>query len=185
MFNLELLDKNKMYSGVSYNDDSVIFSPAYLIKLSGWKVLQDYKYLNIKFEDIPTHSFALVYRDFDWWVYESHIKTGVHKIKAWVWLYDVSRFELFEDELDIKKLKEKIGCGYGTIDIGAFFVDFIKSKPSWIHKLDHGLFCTEYIGLCQVNSILKHFYKLENYYELQPIHHLIALRERKAVNIKS
>ena len=179
-FNINFLDKNKTYSGLVFQKEANLFKhrPSFFIQISGGKVARElgYKY---KLSEIPSHSFMLVYEDFDWWVYESHFKTGVHREKLWVWAYNEvgSYIEVFEDELFLSGCKRYIGREYGTMDIAAFAVEFFKNKPSLIRELDHGLFCTEYVSLCQEKPMLDLFKKLKNYYELQPVHHLIAMRE--------
>jgi hypothetical protein len=191
MFNIESLDKNKTYSGVTWEDSPPLFSPVWWIQFAGSSAARKIGRA-VKMEDVPSHSFALVYEDFDWYVYESHFNTkGVHRIKFWIWISELesgTSIQVFEDEMNVYELRKYTSdfgkkAPYGTFDIIGFIISYFKRRPSLIHKVDKGLFCTEYIGKCQFKSILEHFPSLKYIYELMPVHHWIALTERRNVTL--
>lgn len=188
MYKTELLDKNATYSGLLFRAGSDWFSPSWWIQFKGQDTAKRLGYVFDK-DNVPTHSFALVYEKWNdvlgWVVYESHFKTkGVHKQWFYEWAEDNddSYFILAEDNLNVDKLNLLLGRPYGTVDMVAFIVDYFKRiftrRPSVIHRIDNGLFCTEYLAICQIKNKLKDKFNLPEY-ALEPIHHWIqALSKR-------
>lgn len=143
------LDKNRHYSFAVF--------PKLKFSVAQWAIIAKAKQtiktiLGINWSHYPTHSAMLVCEKDEWTVYESHWDTGVHKLSWEQWhaknqhKFDFIEIYLEEQGLNLEYMKKHIGDPYARLDMLGFFNDFVffKKVRSVLHKIDHGLFCTEY-----------------------------------------
>lgn len=176
-FNFNKLDKTEMYAAYFVPRNVKIFSAHFAIQLKAKQTVKKFKlesrflhyakipgyfYPGQRFDppqDYATHSAMFVWLkaheykgkwyESQWWIFESHIHTGVTR-------YPVSEIQTdsdiycYKEDLDLKVMNDLVGTEYGKFDMIGFTNEFLFpwiKKSRW-HALDKGLFCTEYVEKC-------------------------------------
>lgn len=184
MIKLKNLDKTKTYC--VYQIGTGVIS-----KKIQEKSLKDAKLLHfdIDLELIATHISMLVFRENDWYIYESHAKTnGVHRELFSSWMIREKPEQVFCFQYDVNicilDYYVKFNPGYSLLDIARLAIDDIAEKD--LFNDNPGLICSEYFAvgtiptqcnICYVYNKPKHLIK--------PIHAQMLDKERKWLCLKN
>lgn len=184
-FDFNKLDKSKMYAAYFVPKNVKIFSAHFAIQLKAKQTVKKFKLKKEAFyykqkmpssigeflvpieQDYATHSAMFVWLEAheykgkwyesQWWIFESHIQTGVVRYPASE-IQTESDIYAYVEDLDLKVMNDLIGTEYGKYDMLGFFNEFIfpfLKKSRW-HDVDDkigGLFCTEYVFKCLVKKL--------------------------------
>jgi len=167
---MDNLDVTKQYTLVCFSGWSMPLGVSWAIQMRGRQTLRrlgrQQVISKLKLSEITTHTAMCVHLKAGWIVLESHWDTGVHAIPLSKWLSRKdSRVIAVEDSFDVEKAMEYLTTPYGKADIIGFFGDYVinffkKDYHSVLHKLDQGIFCSEYVALCQSGQDIVEYFKL-------------------------
>lgn len=155
-YNFDKLDKTKKYALYFVPENVKFLSAHWFIQRKAKQTLKKYKIDDLK-EGIATHSAMLVwleahfykndYYSSQWWIYESHFKTGVVRYPARK-IDTESDIYAYEEDFRLEQMNDLLGRPYGKLDMLGFANEYLGIKNSRWHKLDRGEFCTEYLIKC-------------------------------------
>jgi hypothetical protein len=146
MLDVNVLDKNLTYAGYQIGQGAI----ATAIQRISRNILN----ADLPLNNISSHVFALIYKDCDWWIYESHLRWGgVKKLLFKDWIKDEKPENNFVFPIpicvDTLELYAKFNPGYSLGEIGEIaFSDISKYN---VEKDAPGLICSEYIALAIAN----------------------------------
>lgn len=142
MIDIKKLDKRKTYIGIQVGCGAV----ARVIQRKSVELTN----CDVPKNDIASHVFAMAFRNGQWLVYESHMKTrGVARFKFEDWAKNeqLERNFVFEHPLDIFILEfyTRFNPGYSMGAIGK--IAFSHLSDAQDDKDSAGMICSEYITM--------------------------------------
>ena len=168
---LNQLDKTKTYACCQIGNDLIAKSIQTLSK----------KETDLPTNQISSHVFALVYKDNDWYVFQSHLDNkGCVKLLYSDWQKQKDNYKCenscFARELNVDVLEfwanPLFNMGYGVFDIAELAIEEL-TKINFHHDIS-GMICSEYLALADKGFKICYDYKLKPC-KVKPIHWQLEL----------